>query len=699
MPDAGKRPTATATPRSSVRRLAARTTPRDIPADVEGRRRAVVERLFPEVDAGRFPIKRTVGERVEVTAYVHADGHDVLAVQLQHRRAGAAAWTETPMEALGNDEWRAGFVVSELGDYEYTVIAWVDRFLSWRRALLLKVRAGADVPSELLEGADLVAAAAVRCRSAARRTPRSTRRGAAVPPDEDVGVLSEAARMLASDAEPSVRSSAALDERLLDAMIRHPDRSLASSYGRVLRVAVDRERARFSTWYEMFPRSWGPSPARSATFGEAAAHLPNVAALGFDVVYLPPIHPIGTSFRKGRGNALTAQPGDPGSPWAIGSPAGGHKAVEPGLGTLDDFDAFVAAAHRVGLEVALDLAYQCSPDHPYVSAHPEWFRHRPDGTIKYAENPPKKYQDIYPFDFESEEWPALWRELRDVVRFWIGHGVKIFRVDNPHTKPYRFWEWMIADVRRDHPEVTFLSEAFTRPKVMGYLAKLGFTQSYSYFTWRNTKDDLEEYFTELTQTGLIEYLRPNLFANTPDILHAFLQEGGPPAFRIRLVLAATLGASYGIYSGFELCEHRPAGPGSEEYLDSEKYQIRHWDWDRPGHIKDLVATVNRIRREHVALQFDRGLQFHPTDNPELIAYSKVSPDGHHRVLMVVNLDPARMQHGWIEAPAGTLGASGDAPFAVRDLLTGEAFTWQGDRHYVRLDPAAGPAHILVGVSR
>jgi starch synthase (maltosyl-transferring) len=661
----------------------------------------VVEHVVPQIDAGRFPVKRTIGEPVEVTAHVHADGHDVLAVRLRHRRGGAAAWTETPMEALGNDEWRASFVVSELGDYEYTVAAWVDRFLSWRREIALKVRAGLEVPTELLEGAAIVAAAAARCRSApSRRRPRGPGgRTADEPhPADDRALLAEAARMLASDADPSVRTSAALDDRLLDAMVRHADRSLASSYTRVLRVAVDRERARFSAWYEMFPRSWGPSPTRSATFREAAAHLPNIAALGFDVVYLPPIHPIGTSFRKGRGNSLVAAPGDPGSPWAIGSPHGGHMAVEPGLGTLDDFDAFVDAARRVGLEVALDLAYQCSPDHPYVAAHPEWFRHRPDGTIKHAENPPKKYQDIYPFDFESEDWQTLWHELLEVVRFWIGHGVRIFRVDNPHTKPYRFWEWLIAEVRRDHVETVFLSEAFTRPKVMGYLAKLGFTQSYSYFTWRNTKDELEAYFTELTGTELVEYLRPNLFTNTPDILHAFLQEGGPPAFRIRLVLAATLGASYGIYSGFELCENRAAAPGSEEYLDSEKYQIRHWDWDRPGHIKDLVAAVNRIRREHAALRFDRGLRFHPTDNAEIIAYSKSSPDGTSVVLVVVNLDPLRMQHGWIDVPAGTLGASDDAPFGVRDLLRDATFTWQGDRHYVRLDPADGPAHILARVS-
>ncbi|MGD9905755.1 MAG: maltotransferase domain-containing protein [Vicinamibacterales bacterium] len=661
-------------------------------AGTDGRRRVVVERLLPEVDGGRFPIKRTTGESVAVVAHVHADGHDVLAVRLQHRPGGdpAAAWQEVPMAPLGNDEWHAAFTVGAPGVHEYTVEAWADHFLSWRRELELKVKAGVDVTLELSEGAALVAAAAGRC-------PKPRRRKAGAPPDvgadDDRVQLEAAARMLAGDAELPVRVGAGLDDRLLELMSRHADRSLASRYPHVLSVTIDRERARFGAWYEMFPRSWGPSPTRSATFAEAALHLPNVAALGFDVVYLPPIHPIGTSFRKGRGNSLVAVPGDPGSPWAIGSADGGHKAVEPGLGTLADFDAFVAAAHGCGLEVALDLAYQCSPDHPYVDEHPEWFRHRPDGTIKYAENPPKKYQDIYPFNFETEAWAALWEELADVVRFWIGHGVRIFRVDNPHTKPYGFWEWMIGSIHRDHPEVIFLSEAFTRPKVMGYLAKLGFTQSYTYFTWRNTKAEIEDYFTELTTTAVKEYLRPNLFANTPDILHAYLQKGGPPAFRTRLVLAATLGATYGIYSGFELCEGR-AVPGTEEYLDSEKYQFRHWDWDRPGHIKDLVATVNRIRREHRALQFDGGLRFHPTDNPELVAYSKTTPEGDGHVLVVANLDPRNVQHGWIEVPPAAIGAAADGDYAVTDLVTDVTFRWRGGRHYVRLDPAQ-PAHILV----
>ena len=654
------------------------------PVRADGLRRVVIERVQPAVDGGRFAVKRTVGEVVEVSAHVHADGHDQLAAVLRYRPGGegdARPWAETPMERRGDDEWWASFRLEGVGRYEYTVEAWVDPFRSWRHEVAIKARAGLDVSIELTEGAALVAEVAARCKGT---SPVAT---------SDREQLEEEARMLGGDADQAIRLNTALDDRLLGLIGRHADRSLASISDPVLQVVVDRERARFGAWYEMFPRSWGPDPTRSATFRQAAGHLRNVAALGFDVVYLPPIHPIGTSFRKGRGNSLVAEPGDPGSPWAIGSAEGGHKAVEPGLGTLKDFDAFVAAARRLGLEVALDLAYQCSPDHPYVREHPEWFRHRPDGTIKYAENPPKKYQDIYALDFGSPAWPALWEELLDVVRFWISHGVSIFRVDNPHTKPYRFWEWLITEIRRDHPDTIFLAEAFTRPTVMYHLAKLGFTQSYSYFTWRNTKAELEDYFTELTTGKVREYFRPNLFANTPDILHAYLQRGGPAAFSVRLVLAATLGATYGIYSGFELCEHR-AVPGTEEYQESEKYQIRHWDWDRPGHIKDLVATVNRIRREHPALHFDQGLRFHETNNAELLCYSKTSPDGANVVFVVINLDSQHGQHGLVRIPTRDLGIPEDSSYLVHDLLTDATYTWRGEWNYVRLDPADAPAHIL-----
>jgi starch synthase (maltosyl-transferring) len=640
-------------------------------------RRVVIESVTPEIDAGQFPIKRTPGEDVRVEADVFADGHDVVVARLLWRARGSSAWSDTAMEPLGNDRWGARFPVEDPGGYEYTVEGWVDRFESWRQDLSKKVGAGQEVSSELLEGAAIV-------RDAAERS------------DElDVGILMTAVDALADPGTPeAARVTAAMSDELRAAMTRHADRSRATRYERTLQVHVDRERARFGAWYEMFPRSAGTDPTRSATFDEAAARLPYVASMGFDVVYLPPIHPIGHSFRKGPNNSLEARPADPGSPWAIGSPEGGHTAIEPGLGTLDDFDRFVAEAARLGLEVALDIAFQASPDHPYVTLHPEWFRHRPDGTIKNAENPPKKYQDIYPFDFESPDWRGLWTELRDVFEFWIGHDVRIFRVDNPHTKPFQFWRWVIADLQSRHPDTIFLAEAFTRPKIMHRLAKAGFTQSYSYFTWRNTKAELTEYFTELTAAPVRDFMRPNLFANTPDILHEFLQAGGRPAFHIRLVLAATLGANYGIYSGFELAENVPVRPGSEEYLDSEKYQIRVRNFDDAGSLSEVIARVNAIRHSERALQFDGGLAFHETDNPQLICYSKRAPDGGAPVLIVVTLDPHSMQHGWIRVPLGEWGLPSDATLEVHDLLSDEHYTWRGEWNYVRFDPGFRIAHIL-----
>lgn len=641
--------------------------------DPQLQRRVVIENVRPSVDDGRFPIKRTVGERVVVSADVFADGHDVLAAVLLYRRGGGRSWRETSMAALGNDRWQAQFVVDALGTYEYTVEGWIDRFASWRHGLSAKIGAGQDVSSELLEGGSLVEGIRQRGDRLARMVELLGNPGAPI----------------------GERMAAALSTDLADAMAAASDRSRATRYDRVLGVTVERERARFGAWYEMFPRSAGPDPRRSATFDEAAALLPYVRAMGFDVLYLPPIHPIGRSFRKGRNNSLEAQPDDPGSPWAIGSEAGGHTAIEPGLGTLSDFDRFVEAARRQGLEVALDLAYQASPDHPWVREHPEWFRRRPDGSIKYAENPPKKYQDIYPINFESDAWKPLWAELKHVIEFWIGHGVTIFRVDNPHTKPLRFWAWALAEIRRRHPEAIFLSEAFTRPKVMRHLAKAGFSQSYTYFTWRNTAQELTEYATELALTDVREYLRPNFFANTPDILHEYLQHGGRPAFVARFVLAATLGASYGIYSGFELAENVPVRLGSEEYLDSEKYQIKVRDFARADSLSELIAQVNQIRRDHPALQRDWGLQFHPTDNPQLLCYSKRSEDGRDLLLMVVNLDPFHMQHGHVELPLAAWQLNPDSAVHVTDLLSSERYHWRGSRNYVRLDPEARVAHILL----
>ena len=640
-------------------------------------RRVVIECIRPQIDAGRFPIKRTVGESLVVTADVFADGHDVIAAVVCDRPGRSdrpssieRMWRETPMHPAtpGADDWTAEFIVADLGWHEFHIVAWIDRFLTWRHDLRLKAAAGQDVSVELLEGSMLVR------ETAARAT------------DRDAVLLLERADAL-SAATGDDRLTLAVDDQLQLLMAQYADRSRATT-SPAQYVWVDRERARFGSWYEMFPRSAGPDPTRSATFNEAAGALSRIADLGFDIVYLPPIHPIGRSFRKGPNNALFARPDDPGSPWAIGSEAGGHTAVDPGLGTIEDFDAFRFEAERLGLEVALDLAWQASPDHPWVREHPEWFRHRPDGTIKYAENPPKKYQDIYPFDFESEEWPSLWSALLDVTRFWIQHGVRVFRVDNPHTKALGFWEWFIERIRAEHPYVIFLSEAFTRPRVMRYLAKVGFTQSYTYFTWRNTKAELTDYFTELIQSESVDYLRPNLFANTPDILHAYLQHGGRPAFEARLLLAATLGASYGIYSGFEICESRALRPGSEEYADSEKYQYRHRDWSSAWNISELICRVNAIRRGHPALQHDRTLRFHATDNDQIIAYSKTAPDGSDRILTVVNLDPHRTQHGFVDSGV-------DEPmFTVTDLLDDTGYTWHDGWNYVRFDPDIRQGHIL-----
>ena len=665
--------------RTSVKGRGSAPQPQPAPTDVTDRlhRRVVIERVRPMVDGGRFPIKRTPGEPVVVTAAVFADGHDVLAAVLRYRhvpagRAADEAWQEIPMNPLGNDEWSAVFAAGGLGESEYTIEGWVDAFASWRKGLSAKIDAGQDVSSDLLEGAELL-------RAAAHRSIEGE-------------LLRERADILQGDRDIHDRITAALDLRIAELATAAADRSRATRFEPSLRVLVDRERARLGAWYEMFPRSAGTDPTRGATLREAEARLAAIAAMGFDVLYLPPVHPIGHTHRKGRNNSVICAPGDPGSPWAIGSEAGGHMAVDPGLGTLEDFDHFVGAAREQGLEVALDLAYQCSPDHPYVREHPEWFRHRPDGTIKYAENPPKKYQDIYPFDFECESWRELWAELRRIIEFWCAHGVRIFRVDNPHTKPFQVWEWALSGVRAQYPDVIFLSEAFTRPKIMRHLAKLGFDQSYTYFTWRNTREELIDYFTELTHTDVREYMRPNLFANTPDILHEFLQTGGPPAFRIRLVLASTLGASYGIYSGYELCENTPVRAGSEEYLDSEKYQVRVRDWTEEPNLTPLITRINRIRGAHPALHADWSLQFHATDNPQILCYSKSASDGTDRILVTVSLDPHHLQHGWVQIPPPGDGSE-PGEFQVEDLLTGAVYRWRDEWNYVRLTPEH-PAHIF-----
>ncbi|MCI0403025.1 MAG: alpha-1,4-glucan--maltose-1-phosphate maltosyltransferase [Acidobacteria bacterium] len=565
--------------------------------------RVVIANVRPEVDAGRYPCKATVGDRVVVTANIFADGHDRVAARLRYRHASEKKWTDAPMELInwGVDLWSGTFLAEKLGVYLYTLEGWIDQ-----------------------------------------------------------------------------------------------DRRAATRYERDLRIVVDRDKAAFSAWYEMFPRSWATQAGGHGTFQDCIARLPYVAGMGFDVLYLPPIHPIGRAHRKGKNGSPVAAPGDVGSPWAIGGPEGGHKAIHPELGTLEDFKRLMAAARAQGLEVALELAFHCSPDHPYLKEHPEWFRRRPDGSIRHAENPPKKFEDIVWFDFECADWRGLWEELKSLVVYWAEQGVRIFRVDNPHTKPFAFWEWLVTDVKKDYPDVLFLSEAFTRPDLMYHLAKVGLTQSYTYFAWRNTKAELEEYFTELAQPELRAFFRPSHWPNTPDVLTEYLQSGGRAAFMVRLALAATLGASYGIYGpAFELCENRPHAEDSEEYLNAEKFEIKRWDLGAADSLREFIARVNRARRENPALQRDRNLVFHPTDNEQLIACSKTTDDLSNAILTVVNLDPRRTRWGFVKVKLESLGIGDEnQPYQLHDLLDGAGYLWRGPRNYVELDPRKSPAHVF-----
>ena len=639
------------------------------------KRTVIIEAVAPTVDGGRYAVKREIGAVVEVSADIFKEGHDVLVAFLKYRRAGETAWRETSMRHVDNDRWAGSFTLDAVGRWVFAIEALPDPFQSWLADLLKRLDAGQEVASDLLEGAVLVRAAARRARGPEARE------------------LRDAAERLSRPDPPPAAVETARDGRLALLMDAYLDRATATWSAREYEVVCDVERARFAAWYELFPRS--PVPRRHATFKDAEEQLPRIALMGFDVVYLPPVHPVGRTHRKGRNNALTAAPGDPGSPWAIGGEAGGHTAVHPELGTLDDFDRFVARAHSLGLDVALDFAIQCSPDHPWTREHPEWFFHRPDGTIKYAENPPKKYQDIYPVNFYGPDPQALWDELRRVIEFWIDHGVRTFRVDNPHTKPVRFWEWLIREIKDECPDAIFLAEAFTRPKMMKVLAKAGFTQSYTYFTWRNEKRELIDYFTEILQPPVADYFRGHLWPNTPDILHATLQTGGRPAFRMRLVLATTLSPLYGIYSGYELCENQPVAEGSEEYLGSEKYELKVREWDAPGNITDLVTTLNRVRREHPALQRSTNLRFYPSDNPSILWYGKMTAAGDDAIFVAVNLDPVVPQAATVEVPLEALGLAGDAPYRMRDLLGGAAYEWRGRRGWVRLDPQVEPAHVFL----
>ena len=668
----------------------------------EGRKRVIIEEIRPQVDCGRYSARRILGDRVEVSAAIFSDGHDHVAAHLLYKHASEAQWRSTPMTALTNDMWSASFIVDHLGTWTYTIQAWVDHFDTWCADLKKRLAAQPlliqpdpaspepakrdlppqDIPLAFTIGAALLDQIAARAKG------------------KDAQALKELAvslRWMAGKNSPLYEYP--LSPEIEELAARYPDLSFASAPEKELHLWVDRERARFSSWYELFPRSTSADPTRHGTFADVELLLPEIAAMGFDILYLPPIHPIGMAFRKGLNNSATAGPEDEGSPWAIGSPEGGHEAIHAKLGTFADFDHLVAATHANGMELALDIAFQCSPDHPWVKQHPDWFLHRPDGTIQYAENPPKKYQDIYPLNFESSDWRALWDELRSVFQFWIDHGVRVFRVDNPHTKALPFWEWCIADLHKKSPDVLFLAEAFTRPHVMYSLAKGGFTQSYTYFTWRTEKSELQAYFEEIAKPPVSDFFTPNVWPNTPDILHASLQTGGRAAFMQRLILATTLAASYGIYGpAYELGENLPAKPGSEEYLHSEKYQIRRWDRSAPHSLAPLVTRLNQIRRTNPALQSDLSLYFHPVDNPQMLCYSKsaagTDSEPANVILVAVNLDPHNEQAGWIDLDLKHLGIRHDEIFDVEDLLTGIHYQWHDRSNYVALRPTVMPAHIF-----
>ncbi|MFC2003943.1 alpha-1,4-glucan--maltose-1-phosphate maltosyltransferase [Chloroflexota bacterium] len=646
---------------------------------IEGNERVAIEGVSPEIDGGLFSAKSVLGDEVTVEADIFADGHDVISAYLLYRRANEAIWTETPMQFLANDRWQGSFTASELGSYLYTITAWVDQFKTWCQDLKKRVEAKQkDTEVNLLIGAGIIREVVKRASGA------------------DGKQLSNWAEVLESNTTSRKdKVKLAMSDELSKLVEKYADRSSAVNYPKKLVVSVDRKKAGFSTWYEMFPRSCSNDSGRHGTFKDCEVRLPYIAAMGFDVLYFPPIHPIGHTNRKGENNAVTVGQGDPGTPWAIGAEEGGHKAMHPQLGTLEDFRHLVVKAQEYGIEISLDIAFQCSPDHPYVKEHPEWFLWRPDGTVQYAENPPKKYQDIYPLNFETENQQELWEELKSVVLFWAEQGVRIFRVDNPHTKPFRFWEWLIAEVKKEYPEAIFLAEAFTRPKIMYRLAKLGFTQSYTYFTWRNTKSELTEYLTELTQTEVKDFFRPNFWPNTPDILHEYLQTGGRPAFMARLVLAATLSSSYGIYGpAFELVENLSREKGSEEYLNSEKYEIKHWDIGRKDSLKDFITRMNRIRRENPALQSNRNLWFNATDNENLICYSKHTKDLSNIILLIVNLNPHQKQSGWVNVPLAAWGLNPERSCRVRDLLNDTIETWQGEWNRMELNPNTCPTRIF-----
>ncbi|QSR89582.1 alpha-1,4-glucan--maltose-1-phosphate maltosyltransferase [Methylacidiphilum caldifontis] len=644
------------------------------PMPIDGRKRIVIERIIPSVDCGAFPLKRIIGQTMVVRAHVFSDGHERISVSLAFKHIAQSQWIEIPMVDLGNDEWEASFPLENLGIYEGKIIGWIDHFQNWLEKIHKLAENDEEIAVELSIGIGLLE------KNFSFTQNKEIKNWIDNLKDERLSLVQ--------------RLHLAKNPYLQELVSKNPDRSLSVESDRPFFIFVERAKAQFSSWYEFFPRSWSTVPGRHGTFKECERLLPEIAAMGFDIVYLPPIHPIGKKARKGKNNALIASLEDVGSPWAIGSAEGGHKTVHPALGTLEDFKHFVNKAADYGIEVALDIAFQCSPDHPYLIEHPSWFKWRPDGSVQYAENPPKKYEDIVPFDFETEDWQALWEELKSIFVFWIEQGIRIFRVDNPHTKPLEFWRWVLWEIKKDYPDTLFLSEAFTRPKLLYGLAKRGFSQSYTYFSWRSEASEIRAYMEELVSPSLVEYFRPNFWPNTPDILPSYLQYAPPSVFKMRLVLAATLSSNYGIYGpAFELCINVPLEPGKEEYKDSEKYEIKHWDWDAPGNIKEFITKINHIRKNNLALQRTENIQFIQTDNPRLLAYLKILPGQGDPLLIVVNTS-RNTEMGWVHFPPSLAGLDHSKPFQLTDLLADVTYTWHGEWNFVKLDPENCPAHIF-----
>lgn len=649
--------------------------PQAISSKIPGQSRTVIENVYPQLDEGLFPIKRVPHDKIKVSADIFGDGHDHVNAAVQYKFDGEKNWHESRLLHTGNDRWEGEFEVSKVGFYSYRVVSWLDTCETWLDGFHKKAKAGEHLELEIRIGLELL------------REMHKTHRGDVRQHIQNyIDVLEN--RDKYNDAVILI-----LSEEFKSFIFSHPIRQF-ESISKEYRVMVEIEKAQFSTWYEFFPRSSSPDPSRSGTFNDCKRLMPMISHMGFDVVYFPPIHPIGVAFRKGKNNSTTAQPGEPGSPWAIGSALGGHKDVNPELGTMQEFEELVAVAKENGIDIALDLAYQCSPEHPYVKEHPQWFKWRPDGTVQYAENPPKKYQDVLPIYFENPDWQNLWLELKSIVQFWIDKGIRIFRVDNPHTKPYHFWQWLMAEFKREAPDVIFLSEAFTRPKVTARLSKVGFQQAYTYFVWRQTKAELTEYMTQLTQTEWREHFRPNFWPNTPDILPYYLQNTGFSHSAVRFVLAATLSSNYGLYGPvYEMLENTPV-PGKEEYLNSEKYEVRHWDWESRTKFRELMAKVNHIRKRHKAFHSTYNIQFLEIGNENLIAYLKLTPDHKSMVLVVVNLDPEHTQSGFLQFPLLQFGLREGTPIYLHDLMNNAHYTWQREWNYIELNPSLQVAHIF-----